>query len=131
MGQVTRYENVTSWEADGGITKDTVVVSNAAGKVLTGAGANDANVQGVATHTVLTGEAVGVAGPGDIAWVTAGAAITYGAALIVGDSSGRVIVCPFAATTTYNIVGYARGTCSNADEKVTMMINPHLHYNHA
>ena len=123
MGQVTRYANTTSWESDGAITKDTVVVSNAAGKVLTGAGANDANVTGVACHTVSDGEAVGVAGPGDIAWITAGAAITYGARLIVGDSSGRVIDCPEAAGTVYNVVGHARGSCSNADEKVTVLIS--------
>ena len=131
MGQVTRYENVTSWEADGGVTKDTVVVCDAAGKVKTGASENDGNPQGVATHTVLTGEAVGVAGPGDIVWVVAGASIAHGDALIIGDSSGRAIPCPFAATTTYNIVGYARGACSNAGEKVTMIVQPHLHYNHA
>lgn len=131
MGQVTRYENVTSWEADGAITKDAIVVSNAAGKVLTGAGANDANAQGVAVYSVADGEAAAVAGLGDIVWVTAGAAIAHGDALIIGDSSGRAIPCPFAATTVYNIVGYARGACSNADEKVTMIVQPHLHYNHA
>ena len=131
MGQVVRIENVTSWEADGPVVKDTIVVCDAAGKVKTGAGANDANAQGVACYTVADGEAAAVAGPGDIVWVTAGAAISHGDALIVGDSSGRAIPCPFAATTTYNIVGYARGACSNADEKVTMIVQPHLHYNHA
>ena len=127
MGQVIRSENTTSWEADGAITKDTIVVSDAAGKVKTGAGANDANVQGVAVYTVVDGEAAAVAGPGDIVWVTAGAAITYGARLIVGDSSGRAIDCPEAAGTTYNVVGHARGACSNADEKVSMMISIYTH----
>lgn len=127
MGQIVSQFNLTSWEADGAVTKDTVVVSNEAGKVLTGAGANDANVQGVASETVTDGEAVAVSGPGDYAWVTAGAAITYGARLIIGDGSGRVIDCPEASGTVYNIVGHARGSCSNADEKVTMLIAIYTH----
>ena len=127
MGQIVSQNNLTSWTADGAITKDTVVVTDAAGIVKTGANENDANIQGVAASTVADGEAVGVSGTGDHAWVTAGAAITYGARLIIGDSSGRVIVCPEAAGTTYNVVGHSRGTCSNADEKVTALINIYTH----
>jgi hypothetical protein len=125
MGQVINANNLSSWTASGTVTKDCIVVSNAAGVVLIGAEANDENVTGVAQDTVADGEAVAVAGNGSIVWVTAGAAITYGAPLIVGDSSGRAIVCPDAAETIYNVLGYARGTCSNAGEKVSVLISIH------
>lgn len=120
-------EFITTWVPGAAITKDTVVVSNAKGTVIKGAGANDANIIGVAQETkAATAVEIPVASVnGAIVWATAGAAVTLGAPVIVGDSSGRVIDCPDSAGTVYNVLGYARSACSNADEKVAVEICKH------
>lgn len=128
MGVPIRKKNVTSWIAGAAIADATIVVTNARGTVIKGAGANDANIAGV---TVAAADAandhIDVAGTGDYVWCLAGAAITHGARIIVGDSSGRGIDCPETAATTYNVVGFAMGAVSNADELFPLQINIFTH----
>ena len=124
---VIRKKNITSWLAGAAIPNNTIVVSNARGTVIKGAAANDANIAGVSIAAADNAGHVDVAGIGDIVWCLAGAAVTHGARIIVGDSSGRGIDCPETAATTYNVAGFALGAVSNADELFPLLINIFTH----
>jgi len=122
-----RKLNITSWLTGAAITDATICVCNAVGVVVKGAGANDANVVGVSIQAAGSGEPIELAGIGDIVWLTAGAAITHGARIVCGDSSGRGIDCAETAATTYNVVGFALDAVSNADELFPCLINIFTH----
>lgn len=125
MSTPIRKKNITSWEADGAIAANVIVVCDAEGKVKTGAAANDANIKGVSIQAASDGGHVDVAGNGDIVWLKAGAAVTHGERIVCGDSSGRGIDCPASSGTVYHILGYARGSVSNADELFPVEISLH------
>lgn len=125
---VVAHVNVRSWTCGADIAQHILAVSNALGTVVKGAGANDANCVGVTIQEGDDGYPVEIAGAGSFAWVTAGAAVSYGDWLIIGDSSGRAITCPYASTTKYNIVGQAFGAASAAGEKFVMHVLPHIYY---
>ena len=69
-----------------------------------------------------SGDNIEVRGPGDVAWVEAGAAVTRGNPVMT-DTSGRAI----AATTANYYLGLAIQSAAGAGVRILVHLMPHYH----
>ncbi|MEM1551323.1 MAG: DUF2190 family protein [Candidatus Bathyarchaeia archaeon] len=114
--------SIVSFTAGANITKGQLVKVTGAMTVSPAAAATDP-VIGVAVTSASQGSQVSVLVGCPIVWVTAGGAISAGAA-VGSDASARAV----AVTTAGNrALGYALEAASAAGEIIRVAVNPHVY----